>query len=440
MATRQAVVLIHGIGEQRPFETLYSFVSAIAGNKYFRNKPDKINPLYELRRLQMPGDRNKPQTDFYEFYWAHHMRDTKFRMITSWVKSLLLKNPCHYHPKFWLIYAILWLAVCLTVFYISCQALKLIFPEKVFFQSLTDPLKTLILLGILIVKYFLIRFIYGSIGDAARYLNPEPDNIAQRNQIRKEGIELLERLHESKKYVRIIIVGHSLGSVIGYDIIRNYWATLDKNVKYKRYKQIEPENFIESARELNEKTRPKKNDVELFQQAQHRLWREFQAIQYPWLITDFITLGSPLAHSAYLLAKTPEDFEIKKQKCEYPTCPPVQLNPNDIFFNFNGECEQGKCTVKIANHAAPFCCTRWTNIFFPSRNIFMGDFIGGPMANVFGRGIKDIALDLPKNKIFTHLKYWYEEPNDKNKKSPAQILKNNLNLDCLRAKGNWPLP
>jgi len=39
---RQAVVLIHGIGEQRPMDTLRSFVSGL-GFKTYHSRPDRLS-------------------------------------------------------------------------------------------------------------------------------------------------------------------------------------------------------------------------------------------------------------------------------------------------------------------------------------------------------------------------------------------------------------
>jgi hypothetical protein len=35
---------------------------------------------------------------------------------------------------------------------------------------------------------------------------------------------MLEALHDKDEYDRIVIVGHSLGSVIGYDITTHAWG------------------------------------------------------------------------------------------------------------------------------------------------------------------------------------------------------------------------
>ncbi len=92
---KTAVVVIHGVGEQRPMGTVSSFTQFFAGN-FFRSKPDPQSILFDLRRLSTFVDdpKNPPEkkvvdkatailamypasTVFYEFYWAFHYRETK---------------------------------------------------------------------------------------------------------------------------------------------------------------------------------------------------------------------------------------------------------------------------------------------------------------------------------------------------------------------------
>ena len=85
------------------------------------------------------------------------------------------------------------------------------------------------------VASFILAVIAGKatavLGDAARYLSSRPDSVEENDQIRQQVLDLLERLHDAddydcnrKRYDRIIVVGHSLGSVIAYDAIRLLWA------------------------------------------------------------------------------------------------------------------------------------------------------------------------------------------------------------------------
>ncbi len=43
-------------------------------------------------------------------------------------------------------------------------------------------------------------------------------------------------------------------------------------------------------------------------------------------------------------------------------------------------------------HGAPFAVVRWTNMWYPSKFGFFGDWFGGPLGPLFGDGIKDIPL------------------------------------------------
>ena len=48
-----------------------------------------------------------------------------------------------------------------------------------------------------------------------------------------------------------------------------------------------------------------------------------------WLITDFVTLGSPLTHAEFLMASSSRDLRKRQSEREYPRSPPIreQLDP-----------------------------------------------------------------------------------------------------------------
>src|ERR1700681_1517504 len=89
---RQAVLVIHGIGEQKPMETLRSFVSAVLPGEGVFSKPDTISLSYELRRLTTKL-KTRQVTDFFELYWADKVEGTKFRHLFQWLRGLLLRTP-----------------------------------------------------------------------------------------------------------------------------------------------------------------------------------------------------------------------------------------------------------------------------------------------------------------------------------------------------------
>jgi hypothetical protein len=242
-------------------------------------------------------------------------------------------------------------------------------------------------------------------GDAARYLHVAPPNIDIRRRIREAGIQLLEKLHSSSQYDRIIVVGHSLGSVIGYDILTHLWTRFhDAHVAVAGNPAAYP--ALDALETLAQQTLKGSLNVDEYQAAQSTYLAELQRQGSKWLVTDFVTLGSPLAHASVLMARDEQQFTRKKEEREFPTCPPVL---EEITVNRS---RQTKFTFKPGNvwvphHAAVFAPTRWTNLYFPCHWTFWGDLIGGPIAPVLGPGIRDIAVETNlRSGLFSHTLYW----------------------------------
>ena len=76
-----------------------------------------------------------------------------------------------------------------------------------------------------IALYLIINaaFLQSYLGDAARYFRNSPANVAVRRTIRKEAVDTLQRLHNGQ-YDRIVVVAHSLGTVVAYDMLRAYFS------------------------------------------------------------------------------------------------------------------------------------------------------------------------------------------------------------------------
>ena len=124
----------------------------------------------------------------------------------------------------------------------------------------------------------------------------------------------------------------------------------------------------------------------------------------PWLVTDFVTLGSPLAYGDFLRAERPADFEESIALLETPTCPP---EPHWDWDPATGEYRESKPRAGAQrrqwgsygfrkspgdgryywHQAAPFGLTRWTNLYYP------GDVVAGRIADVFGPGVRDVRLE-----------------------------------------------
>jgi hypothetical protein len=153
-------------------------------------------------------------------------------------------------------------------------------------------------LGVAIIETYGLSYL----GDAARYFDDHPANYKIRTDIREKGVELLGKLIRSRTYDRIVVVGHSLGSVIAYDALKHLWET----EFWKAYPNYVPDLLqpalaeYEAAAE-NLKAESDDETIVRYQEKQNELLRELRAFGNPWSVTDLVTLGAPLAHASDLM-------------------------------------------------------------------------------------------------------------------------------------------
>lgn len=465
---RQAVVIIHGIGEQRPMETLRGFVAGVLGvsaptlaNRVF-SKPDRISDTLELRRLNvLPGQYGEEvalscETDFYELYWQHLMQGTGWRPVLEWTLYWLF-CPWKLNTRLrtqWvrvvtIILLIIGVIILLVPFMWPVLPIRLL--GKWVAIILSVPLVVLLVALLRWITFGRVeRFALGYLGDAVRYLNPDPPNVEARRAIRTAGLTLLRGLHEDKlrRYERIILVGHSLGSVIAYDLITWFWQEQHHHVEIgsdsrdRETVSTYPLDPNETEPVPNENNSPlkeltgdlrlndnknKPDELATFRSRQWALWQKYQEKGLPWRITDLVTLGSPLAHADVLLVNgDKEALDLGKAQREFPSCPPAQEDSRDdkLLWRKYDDKEERQL-IRILHHGAPFAITRWTNLYFP------GDIIGGPVAHLFcektkdkdghcllREGINDVELSPPPNSSsaarfwWSHTRYWnYREEN-----------------------------
>jgi hypothetical protein len=400
---KQAVVLIHGIGEQKPMDTLRSFVGAVLGpgedgRAAYYSKPDPMSELMELRRLQAVG---RQTTHFFEYYWAYNVEGTKIGDVFRWLVGLILRrgrNVPGSTKALWRLSRALVVAVVISsLIGVPGQVRSWFEAQAVLSAIWIAGVGLVLILQLVVVSY---------LGDAARYLSPRPANIRLRHAIRSEGVKLLRALHD--EYDRIIVVGHSLGSVIGYDLITHLWqefndkypglARPDVQEKVReclvRGVHVQPivRNELSAAGEALKPGAP--GAAGDFQKVQLEAWREQHLLGNRWRISDFVTLGSPLTHGMLLLARSRDDFESRKRQRELPTCPP-QRDEKGYAYSPPTPVDIGdgrKFTPLTLHHAAPFAVTSWTNLYFPARLGLFGDVVGGPLQPTFGPGVRDIAV------------------------------------------------
>ncbi len=414
-------------------------------------------------------------------------------------------------------------------------------------------------IGMIAIVVFLVianrAFLSPVMGDSARYLRATPSNIAQRQKIREAGVSLLESLHASGRYQRIVVVGHSLGSVVGYDVLTHFWgrrvdklgrggeveaamqtlehsarslvtehlaaisrATRDveralglhSGVKQPRAKvsdlvRVEceadarqhelrhqilnlrtertiaalliaaggakpmngegPTRFKPRCARLAQSLRPGPGgydaagrdlavlassirgrsaraqlarslfegaarafqgasvahaDYRRHQRAYSRLLAELQLEggEAAWLVSDFITLGSPLNYGPYLLADTPSQFAAAKRDREALICPPFletepprgfdsAEHPARLRFSYQNADPSETQTPFGPSHGSLFAPVRWTNLYFQTHSVVLGDIIAGPLWRHFDLGVHDVMVSqADTNKAFTHNEYW----------------------------------
>lgn len=399
-------------------ETVRGFVDAVMplpskpNKPKFWSKPNPMSELFELRKLTTPQSPTLPPTDFFEYYWAYQADGTKFVHVVSWAWILLVRHPKNVPKHLRVLWFTLWFLILATATMMSSSYWGRLLSLGKNAVTTNYLLAVLSSVALLVISAFILNYV----GDAARYLNPSPPNIDMRRRIRAEGIELLKRLHNCKEYERIILVGHSLGSVIAYDIARNLWPEYNTvHAELKRTDQNALHRLEEAGKALA--ANPTVEQVDSFRDAQIALWKEERRLGNPWLVTDLITVGCPLAHAELLLARTNDELRERQTERELPTCPPVL---DEGFYSYALTDLKGETNAfRALHHGAVFGCTRWTNIYFPASLGFFGDLVGGPLREVFGKGIKDLPVESAewdgwlKYLPMIHTHYW-------NKKSIPQ--------------------
>lgn len=416
---RQAVIIVHGIGEQRPGQLLRQFVTNVfdqeAGEVHFV-KPDYVSSLFEMSTATVPRtDSTRPTTDVYEFYWAHLIRDTTVAQVYGWMSRLVIsrgdKIPQTLIHLVWGLRATIVAALLVFAWLVSKDV-------SGWLTGLGLGLGSLAVLSALTstaLKVFRDQFIVGYAGDAARYLEPRPENVARRQEIREAGAQLLDALHDKGRYSRIIVYGHSLGSVIAYDILSHAW------IQRSRRRGTQSKTSSRALRALEDLLNPRAANTAAVrakdvQPMQHAAWLEYRRNGFEWLVSDFVTAGSPLTHAPWLLnldAKT--QFADLVRERSFPTCPPQtetikspMPNVGRQVFTFthayvDEQNPRAKRSVQVPNHAGLFALTRWTNLYFPYSGLTDGDPIAGPLAGQFGAWVRDVRLNDTKG--FAHSRY-----------------------------------
>jgi hypothetical protein len=244
-----------------------------------------------------------------------------------------------------------------------------------------------------------------------------------RREIRRQAVSTLQTLHLSGEYDRIVVVAHSLGAVVAYDMLRAYYSRInralpDPGLLGQHFEDVDRGKLAKSAaREAGRKII--EHMAQVVDEARQRIAngnpRPEDKKLRAWLVTDFVTLGSPLTHALYLMCrgKTEHelhaDFDQRTHEREFPTCPPRMID-DDLQLTF----EDPNSHMRYFHHGGQFALTRWTNIYFPASQLLWGDAIGGEVGPLFGGpnssgNVADIPVYSNSSKtdnFFAHTLYW----------------------------------
>ncbi len=435
-AARQAVVIVHGMGEQRPMDTVRDFARAVLSSKTgakgsdaqepeFWSRPDGRTGSLELRRLTTRKSErseafpNGARTDFYELYWADLTGGSTWSQFGGWIRYLLFR-PWSQVPRD---VRGAWMALWIVTALACAIGVASILPDDVFPTWARVALALAAAgLGALVHKMATASF-----GRVVRYTRADPANISARAAVRERGLRLLNELHAGAEYDRVVLVGHSLGSILAYDLINYLWTQRESARTLKPGGQElaavrEVHGAAAALREGDEAS------IARFRRAQARLRRLLAARQGDpdgaerWLISDFVTIGSPLTHAEFLLATNEADLAERIGTREYPASPPVRepLNRLGVWLAkkhgfLDKQAREGELFVYpkqgggwCLHHASPFAVVRWTNIHDPARWIFQGDLVSGALRSKFGLCVKDVDLSAlrGRSRAFSHTQYW----------------------------------
>jgi hypothetical protein len=285
--------------------------------------------------------------------------------------------------------------------------------------------------------YLVHSFAVPYLGDVARYVRATPSTVAKRKEIRERGLALLRAVHAvgpegsgRRRYERVILVAHSLGAIIAYDLLMLFWEEIGPNHDRGGTPSLEVASALRQLDGLYvQPTWPAEFDppmvpkegfkVSAFQEAQSAVFEALRRTDQGWLISDFITLGSPLTHADFLLAD--DLFQLRnnfrdRAMASAPPRPdwPEKEDPQDPNRHLNsmlyyvGPNKRGP----FAHFAAPFAAVRWTNFYDNHWFPLLGDLVSGPMRRPFGPGIHERRVTLKRNRIpiigrfVTHTLYW----------------------------------
>ena len=408
---RTAVVIVHGMGEQRPLDTLNSFVhtalAEVDGERLYYSRPAKWTGSYEARRILAirrddDGALVQGQTELFEYHWSYMMTGNRLGDVLP-TAFRLLRRPVWMLPKgmrfLWLIVWLVLIALAATL--VVLQRRGYIFDEI----TVAGVLKSVAASGLIVtvvtaVLHWLTSFVTSSFVDVVRYLDTSPRSYEARRAIRGGMVDLLRALQDDGRYSRVVVVAHSLGAYIAYDAITSLWTETHRlhggpGGADGATQPLDGLSDLEDKADtvLSADGPTDSGPLAEFQERQFKLWQGLRRQGNPWLITDFVSVGTPMYFADLLYTRSHDQFKTLMRRAELPRCPPRSSTetveggdaPSVTYGWSNGIRE-------VLTPGTPFAVVRWTNLWFPAKWGIFGDWFGGPLQSLFGPGIRDVEI------------------------------------------------
>ena len=420
---RTAIVFVHGKGETeyRPNETLDGFVkTALQPGSAYYSRPAEITGSYEARVYVAPplDDPKQGHTDVYEYHWQYLMTASRFAGTVVTTLRVFLRRPSNVPDSLFGIWRAFWLLVLGTI----CVAVPVL-GLLGYFLGTEFPIwvvglvaSVFLLGGVGLITQVLSVLLYSatttSFIDVARYLDPWMRSYAARRAVRGGMVDLLHELHDEGRYSRIIVVAHGVGTYIAYDALTALWAEYHELNAGPPPPETPTPIRLDALTDVEHAADRLHGDTEAldaFQDGQFALWQDLRRQGNPWRITDFVTVGAPLALADLLVTrpglvngfKRSDEadrrtlFDALVRRGALVRCPPrTETQPvegDEVRHASYGVVGSGP--REMLGSQAAFAVTRWTNLWFPvARGGLRGDWFGGELGPLFGLGIRDVLI------------------------------------------------
>ena len=250
--SRTAILVIHGIGEQMPYATLDQFARGFVNYLTPDSSPDQSTTWpYTLTQQATYADNDRGcdfclrlthtqasqgYLDLHEYYWAFQTeKQTTLSEIGDWLSDTLTSFRQHYKEDSDLSQAyekrnasrkvnkLNWLRYGVWVWRLGQVG-----------DALISWLPTGILRWLRSVaeKLFPAKLVTDYVGDVVIYTNTDRKSrfYGIRDTILREAQKKLLTLLHDEGYDQVLVVGHSLGTVIGYDVLNRLDLMCNFNV------------------------------------------------------------------------------------------------------------------------------------------------------------------------------------------------------------------